>query len=342
MTPQSNWPDPIPQVGAVLYLDSEIDAPDYTGGKRWKLTGSCVLVAPDRILTVGHTLAARSQIMAPGHYAAFFPYAGLFPIDPNLEWETNQVPGDNLALATLQGPVTHLPPLRPSKISSIYKYSGQAFVCGYGRWTSSPLGDHEGLQQQHLVPLGPPQGRSSPAGWEHYDNLDLSWSSGENSGLTIGRGNSGGPFLWSNDSDQVIGISREVMGDQQVGSWITHNRISWLNSSLPPAGQAPPHLPREWKLLELTEDKEEIAQFGVPEGAQRVRATLNASPGLRLQMEITPPVGGTPQNSTGRFLYRESELPAGTQTVIIRVGRVPRSPYTSGKQVQAQLCVLFE
>lgn len=339
MTPQSpvDWPDPLPQVGAVLYLDSEIgpDPPDYTGGKHWKLTGSCVLVAPDRILTIGHTLAARSEILPAGRYAAFFPYIGLIPVNTNLEWETNQTRGDNLALATLEGRVEHLPPLRPYKILSSYKYSKQALVCGYGRWVKSPLGDHEGLQQQHLVSLGP----SEEGGWEHYDNLDLSWSSREHGDMAAGRGNSGGPFLWS-ESHEVVGISREVAGDQQIGSWIGHDRMEWLQKLVTTDGSTP-DLTKEWSLLTLTPDKGEVRQFSVPKEAKRVRATLNASPGLRLRMEMTPLVG-EPKTSTGRFLCRESELPEGTKEVVIRVDRAPRSPYQTGKQVLAQLCVLFE
>lgn len=341
--PLADWPDPLPQVGAVLYLDSEIgpNPPDYTGGKHWKLTGSCVLIAPDRILTIGHTLAARSEALPDGHYAAFFPYLGLVPIVPIdenapvwLEWEPNQTKGDNLAVARLQEPVNHWLPLQPFYERGWKNRLDHALVCGYGDWRKGglPVGDFEGLQQQHPVALGSQQSVAK---------LDLRWSSRKNEGLAASRGNSGGPVLWSEDH-RVVGINREVDGDRQLSSWVTRERMAWLKpvSLLAGPGQVSAPRKQEWKLLTLTPEKEATAEFPVPEEAKLVRATLNASSGLRLRMEMTPTVG-EPKTSTGRFLCRESELPEGTQKVVIRVGRAPRSPYLDGQQVLAQLCVLF-
>jgi hypothetical protein len=328
----------------VLYLDSELpDPPDYTGGKHWKLTGSCVLVAQDWILTIGHTLAARDEMPLDGHYAAFFPYVGLVPIIPMdeeglkwLEWEVDQTKGDNLALARLKEPVKYWLPLQPFYERGWKSRLDHALVCcGYGYWQKGglPLGGFEGLQQQHQVDLG---------SQKSVDNLDLRWSSSKNEGLSAGRGNSGGPLLWSGDH-RVVGINREVAGDRQLSSWITRNRMKWLKPVSTPSGpgQISAPLKQEWSLLTLTPEDGEERQFEVPEKAQRVRATLNASPGLRLRMEMTPTLGEA-KTSTGRFLCRESELPKDTKEVVIRVDRAPRSPYQAGKQVLAQLCVLFE
>jgi hypothetical protein len=340
MTPQFSldkklWPAPLPQVGAVLYLDTEIDPPDYTGGKRWKLTGSCVLVAPDKILTVGHTLTARSEILPEGHYAAFFPYVGLVPIH-GLQWEDKQLLGDNLALATLATPVKSWQPFRPFYESRKgFRRSASAWVCGYGIWKNSPLSDLEGLQQQHLVPLGPPKKK-----WR-MDNLDVSWSSERNGGMAMGRGNSGGPLLWS-DPLLVIGINREVLGDQQMASRITRDRMNkWLDAALSLSSPAPPPPPAPetaWKLLQITADQDVVTQLKVPEGTKSVRATLNASAGLRLRMDLP----GSPQTATGRFLSREAPVTEGQQVIDITVGRAPRSPFRTDAKVLAQLCVLFE
>lgn len=340
MTPEPSGP--LPQVGAVLYLDSEIgpNPPDYTGGKHWKLTGSCVLVAPDRILTIGHTLAARSEILPAGRYAAFFPYVGLVPIVPipkdGLEWEPDQVRGDNLALAKLENPVKSWLPLQPFYEKGWKKRLDDALVCcGYGYWRKGglPLGGFEGLQQQHQVDLG---------SQKSVDNLDLRWSSSKNEGLAAGRGNSGGPLLWSGEH-RVVGINREVVGDRQLSSWITRDRMKWLEpvSTPPDPGQISAPLKQEWELLTLTPEEGQERRFEPPKKARHVRATLNASPGLRLRMEMTPALSES-KTSTGRFLYRESELPEGTKEVVIRVDRAPRSPYQAGKQVLGQLCVLFE
>jgi hypothetical protein len=337
MSPQNlsekSWPDPLPQVGAVLYLDTEVSPPDYTGGKRWKLTGSCVLVSPDQILTIGHTLAARSEILPEGHYAAFFPYEGLVPIT-GLLWEDKQISGDNLALADLGRRVVRWPQLRPFyNDTKGFKHSVSAQVCGYGVWRGSPLGGLEGLQQQHLVPLGAGSGKL------RIDHLDISWSSHGMSGLVMGRGNSGGPLLWS-ERPLVVGINREVAGDQQVASWITNDRMSkWLDAgALHPAAHATPALKTAWKLLEITPEKGAAARFEVPAGAKRVHATLNASPGLRLRMDLP----GDHNTNTGRFLSREAPLPEGAEEVVITVGRAPRSPYKAGQKVLAQLCLLFK
>src|SRR5262249_35067157 len=139
----------------------------------------------------------------------------------------------NLALAELSGKLDAWPAIRPLKIDGQMKYDGMATICGYGSWPDSGFGNVEGLQQQLRVELGPPKvqpWRESP-GWAHHDHLDVSWSSAANKGKTVGRGNSGGPFLWlENGVPAVIGITREVNKDQQVGSWISQDRNSWLKT----------------------------------------------------------------------------------------------------------------
>lgn len=357
----TNISEPLAQVGAVLYYDSELDTPalpDYKqGGKHWKLAGSCVLVSPTQILTIGHILGGHGESAAAlrKYYSIFFPYAGFFTLSQKnpLQWETKQTLGDNLALATLSEPITAWPPIPPLKIEGRLKYKDQATVYGYGSWPESEFGSIEGLQQQLLVELGPPnvpRWREKP-GWKHYDNLDVSWSSWENGKKTIGRGNSGGPFLWSkNGSPSVIGITREVNKDQQVGSWISRDRRRWLkeaplsqNATVSPAADW-----KAWQLLSLDADGYQVIPFAVPPGATRVQATLNASQGMRLQMDIVPANQTASliarlkadDEASGQFLARKLDVTSEVKEFAVGVCPVTAAPKRA-KGVLAQLCVLF-
>ena len=221
---------PLPQVGAVLELDTDLDVDGIEqGNKHWILRGSCALVAPDRVLTIVHILDLDPGIRS----AVFLPYEGIFLLSGESLKEPQKI-GDNLALVRLLRRVPRTPPLGYRRIRSRYKYTGYAEAAGYGLWRGGPHGDLDGLQQRFTVDLGPPP-RGSGASWQRYDNLDLSWSSAMNGGLVAGRDNSGGPMLWGSDGGgdggdgfDVVGIHREEKGDQQIGSWIGKDRRDWL------------------------------------------------------------------------------------------------------------------
>jgi hypothetical protein len=350
-------PKPLPQVGAVLRFDSEISPPDFRGGKHWKLAGSCVLLSQNRCLTIGHILGGRWERIAASRHAVFFPYEGFFALSGSpLEWEDKQTPGDNLALVDLARPVDHWPPLRHLRIRGVYRKTGSAFVCGYGCWPGSPFGRLEGLQQQHLVHLGPPHDvpPQKVPGWRRYDRIDMSWSSMANRLHTAGRGNSGGPFLWQdNGSLFVVAITREVQRDQQVGSWIGNDRTRWLDHELNGQLQAAGHpwtapLSTAWELLSFGAREGKLIRLPVPPGATLAKATLNACQGVRLQMEVVPEaqddslldrVKGNDEAS-GQFLDRTCKLPEKTQEISIGVAAVARAQARS-ERVFAQLCVLF-
>jgi hypothetical protein len=208
----------------------------------------------------------------------------------------------------------------------------------------------EGIQQQHKIRLGPPPRKKSTSGWSHYDNLDLSWSSTENGGLKAGRGNSGGPMLWhENGSLSIVGISREVKEDQQVGSWIGWERRNWLRKALgprqPPAGPMMPQ--RIWKALNIDEAGQ-VVFLDILNGVTRIQATLNASQGLRLQMGIESASNAqslltrlqSNNRSSGRFLFRSAEVPKDSGKIAIGICPVATAP-RKAESVQAQLCVLF-
>lgn len=355
-TTPMNLPEPLPQIGAVLSFDSEVSSPDDRGSRYWKIAGSCVLLSPNRCLAVGHVLGGRSAppVIVRHRYAVFFPYAGFFRLsDPPLSWEIDQTKGDNLALIALERPVEHLRPLRALRIPNQERRTGSAVVCGYGSWPGSAFDRLEGLQQQHPVRLGRPQDASVP-GWRHYDQLDVSWSSVANGGLTAGRGNSGGPFLrLDNGSRSVIGITREIQRDQQAGSWIGNDRTRWLSGALNGQGSvavpitAP--LSTTSRLLTIGAAEGEVVRFEVPEGATQVQATLNASQGLRLQMGIVPAAEARgllnrlklDDEASGQFLYRDLKLPEGLKEIAVGVSPVANAR-ADAESVFAQLCVLFK
>ena len=110
--------EPIPQVGALLDLDTGFTLPKESfreGCKYWQLNGSCILVAPRKILTVSHVLEKNSPM------AAFFPYAGLFKLTSDSLFEkfrdekerpTNGWDGDRLVLVDLDESVKSIVPLK--------------------------------------------------------------------------------------------------------------------------------------------------------------------------------------------------------------------------------------
>lgn len=349
---------PLPQVGAVLYLDTELGAGDrFSGHKHWKLVGSCTLVGRQHVLTVAHVLGGRwtpHETMRRYH-AVFLPYEGLFAIDGEPEWEP-QVEGDNLVLVKLAGQIDHCAPFRPWTTQSLVRYDGRASVHGYGSWPRSDRGRLQGVQQGYEVELGPPLGENDeqPAAWQRYHILDVSFSAAEND-VIIGRANSGGPFLWRlNGSSVVTGISRETQGDQQAGSWIGWTRRRWLKAQLLSFPTEPLSAPlaTSWQLLRINGEADPAeggaeVRLPVPAGATGVKATLNASDGLRLQMKVVP--GEKANNlrdlshddkNSGQFLFRTTKLPPNTEEIVIGVCRVASAPVRA-EEVVAQLCVLF-
>lgn len=335
-------PEPFPQIGAVLCLDTELPGDYKDGSKYWKLAGSCVLVAPRLILTIGHILGERHQPPRLERYLVFLPYQGLLELDGEPpEWEENQVEGDNLVLLLLKDTdtVEEWAPLPPRNYDLVQqKEQGDALVCGYGSWPQSGLSRMEGIQQHHLVRLAHKDGEVP---WRHYDRLDLSWSSSRNNGLIPGRGNSGGPMLTESPAGPLVGIIREAGMDQQAGSWIGRDRWRWLADLVQPQ---PPHPEHRYELLRIDGTGQTI-RFQVPNGAKGVRATLNASQGMRLQMKIAHRPEELQQleesdPSSGRFLCRKLDLEAGTKEIVIGVCPVKRAP-KHATEVLAQLCVLF-
>lgn len=339
-------PEPLPQIGAMLCRDTELPVylHDVNGGKHWKLAGSCVLVAPDLVLTIGHILGEREQPPQLDRYRVFLPYQGLLKIaEQPPQWEPQEARGDNLALIRLKDPVEEWAPLPPRKYDPVQeKEQGDALVCGYGSWPRSPLGRLEGIQQQHLIRLGPP--KDPKFQWKHYDNLDLSWSASQNPGLIPGRGNSGGPMLKESPAGSVVGIIREAGKDQQAGSWIGRDRWRWLADLV----QAhPPQREHRYQLLTIDGTGQSIP-FQVPPGTRSVRATLNASQGMRLQMEIVSAdqsagllqrLAGN-NRASGRFLHRTLDDLKGAKEIAIGVCPVATAP-KQAKEVLAQLCVVF-
>lgn len=337
---QDSLESPIPQVGALLDLDSSLAARDRTLGHRdWVLRGSCVLAAPDEVLTIRHLLGGF------GEAAAFFPGFGIYPLDrlasPPRAAET---PGDNLAFVRLEGAVAGLPPLRPLTIESRRKYDGTCRVCGYGRWVGIAGGALDGLQRRATVDLGPPKGNGRNGDWRHYDNQDISWSSAANGGLKAGRGNSGGPMLWDRDGWKVVGINRESFGDQQAGAWIDHDGEAGFGDT---AGPIPSASGLSCRLIELHE-RLALQVLDVPAAARRAHVTLNATAGMRLQMRIeagsAPDVAfaglASDDRASGRFLYRSLDLDGARQ---ITVAVVPvENAKMDVSRVLAQLCVRFE
>ena len=337
-------PEPLPQVGAMLCLDTELSGDFANGSKYWKLAGSCVLVAPELVLTIGHILGEREQPPRLERYRAFLPYQGLLEFDEAKppQWEP-QVAGDNLALIRLKKSVEKWAPLPPRKVHK--KEQADALVCGYGSWPRSFLGRLEGIQQQRSVRL--PRYKDPDLSFR-VDNLDLSWSASENNGLIPGRGNSGGPMLKlqkESPARSVIGILREAGKDQQAGSWITEQRWAWLKDLVQPQT---PDLEHRYRLLEISGMPGELIPLEVPEGATSVRATLNASQGMRLQMGIVPAdeSAGLLQgladddHASGRFLCRTLDGLEGAKEIAIGVCPVARAPIRA-KEVLAQLCVVF-
>jgi hypothetical protein len=329
----------IPQVGAILHLDTTLSHPGAElGNKHWMLDGSCVLVAPDRILTVRHTLGKTALS------GAFFPYEGIVPIeDERMEDYTY---GDTVCLCRLKWAVRYSPPMHYDYTSRTKLHS--AVVAGFGMWNRAGW-EQDGIQRSSEVELHMP-GKEDH---ERYgDNLDICWWSPWNDGLRAERNNSGGPLLLREiDGHTLLGLNRETKQDQQAASRITRERLVWLDGELDGVSCRPIDRPvqREaGKALSLRHDGWACESFEVPLGATKVHATLSATPGLRLQMGFAEPgeeewlrdrVKQNDENS-GRFLYRCEPLPAGISKLIVGVAPVAAAP-ARAESADAQLCCMF-
>jgi hypothetical protein len=170
MTPRSSdspvYPEVVPQVGANLFLDSALDLPDLElGNRHWLLSGSCVLVAPDQILTIGHAMTRK------GRHAAFFPYEGIVLLEE--EDPVRQFPyGDSVVLARLGRKVETVAPLPYWKVRKRTLRGSRAWVGGFGDWKGVPGAETDGLQRLVGVELG-----GLPKRYEgrkiREDNLDI-------------------------------------------------------------------------------------------------------------------------------------------------------------------------
>jgi hypothetical protein len=338
-------PQVFPQIGAILHLDTTLGYPYpgvELGNKHWQLDGSCVLVAPDRILTIRHTLGKT----AAG--AAFFPYEGLVPLDDERVEDYGY--GDALCLCRLKWPLRFARPFEYEHVSR--ERMETAIVGGYGQWSGLDGWDRDGVQRSAEVKLRQPG--QEPGKIDDGDNLDLQWTSTWNQGLAAGRNNSGGALLFPRpDGLTLVGVSRETKGATQAASRIAHNRATdWLPSQLKLALRQPPVDPiaREpARELLVRHDLPGVAErFAVPLGATGVRLTLSATAGLRLQMGIGGPGDETEllaglcasDESSGRFLYRKERLAEGASEIVVGVARVERAPREQ-EQVRAQLCCMF-
>lgn len=332
----------LPQVGAILHLDTELSYPAVErGNKHWMLDGSCVLLAPDRILTVRHTLGKS------GKAAAFFPYEGILPIGSEQDERVEDYDyGDSVCLCRLEEAVRFSAALRYDYVSRKKLRSG--VVAGYGTWDRVGW-EADGLQRSAEVQLHMPgdDDRERFGG-----NLDVCWWSPWNDGLKAERNNSGGPVLLRQiDGLTLVGLSRETKRNQQVASRIADTRRTWLDDEL----EGVSWRPLEWPMhreparpLSVRYDHGVTESFPVPEGAKEVRLTLSATPGLRLQMGIAEPGEERralerlrhDDESSGRFLYRREKVPAGASSLAVAVVAVAEAP-ARVESVDAQLCCLF-
>lgn len=341
--PPRVYPEVVPQVGANLYLDTALDPPHLECGNRhWLLSGSCVLVAPGEILTIHHALGRK------GRYAAFFPFEGIVLLkgDP-----VRQIPrGDGLVLATLEREIETVAPLPYWKVWKRFLQGAQGWVGGFGDWKGVPGAEEDGLQRLVRVQLG-----RLPKRYEgrkvREDNLDISWWSPYNDDVEALLDNSGGPLLRSKRRGSgppfgVIGITREHTGPQQVCSWITQRRDFWLRKYVGRLRWARPRVTpwvREARHL-VVGRAGHLERLRVPSDATRVKATLSATGGMRLQMKIglgaAPEGVATDYRTSGRFLCREEPLDRGTEEIVIGIMPVAGVP-AEADRVDAQLCCMF-
>jgi hypothetical protein len=340
------FPEIVPQVGANLYLDTALDPPcPERGHHRWLLSGSCVLVAPDKVLTIGHALSRT------GRHAVFLPFEGIVHIDADL---VRQFPyGDSVVLATLTRRVETAAPVPYWKLWKSRLRRSEAWVGGFGDWKGIDGAEQDGIQRLVKVRMGIPgrhEGKSL-----REDNLDISWWSLHNDGVEALLDNSGGTLLLPGfrrrDSLSVVALTRERKGPLQICSWVTRDRDNWLRKHL---GWSRWHRPEKEPLArhvhELVIGREgAVVHLPVPSGgASEVRATLSATAGLRLQMKIRPdpePASflrdlSVEKESSGRFLCRSEPIDPGTNEIAIGIAPVIPSP-VGAEQVQAQLCCMF-
>lgn len=340
----------LPQVGAILHLDTELPQTNlFEGNKHWKLDGSCALIAEDRALAIRHTLSKTS-----GSHALFFPYAGFFELGPiqEIDFESRWTDGDYVRVVRIQ-------PSLKTAAALPYAYADwgavdDVLVSGYGRWRGWPGWEEDGIQRTMGVRL-----RGSE--WEHHrDNLDIGWWSSDHGGLMAGSNNSGGPVLANlNGTLTLFGLNRESVDDDlQSASRIGWERRKWLEEEhgLPAGGvhaaEHPPlgseesgRLKPELLTIGMHPETVETVTFEVPEGASKVQATLSATPGIRLKMALGRGAAidlhalAPDDGPSGRFLYRDLPLD-GADEITIAVAPVATAPATVA-QVQAQLCVMF-
>lgn len=361
--PEMFTPAVYPQVGAVLQLNTalvepaEDDTIDNThclrGHKHWLLDGSCVLLGNDRVLAIRHTLLKR------GKKAAFFPYEGFFLLGKGFERDYPY--GDNVMLVSLKRSLRSTEPL-PFAYGS-KRWVLRAAVAGYGRWKEPAIEDSgrwkvrftrihgDGIQRRAFVKLG------MPSDGPHDDNLDLNWWSPYNEGLVAHVNNSGGPLLWQEWPDpdlpiQVVGVTRETKENQQSCSRITRDRLRWLEDELPKSRSQEPATERLPPIHASIDKKRGWSNtLPVPDGGWKtVAVTLSATDGLRLQMGL---LGAGNHESlaevreddraSGRFLYREWDLPKGAKEITIGVAPVAKSLQGDGdpESVEAQICCGF-
>ncbi len=330
----------LPQIGALLELDSSLAQPNANRGNRhWCLVGSCVLVGNDRVLTIEHVLLHASRTMA-----AFFPYEGFRFVDLSRAIGRSYTRGDDLVALGLDGNLRFAAPLGLRKIRKVEKEGRWAYVGGYGAWRGMADGGLHSLQRVVQVTT------TVPSGAPRCDNLDVRWYPSLNGGKQAGNFNSGGPVMWRSRTRgyEVIGINREIADEAAIGSWIGWDRYRWLTGLLGTPSSVMAPIARVCLDLEI-ERAGECVTIDLPPEATAARLTLNASGGGVLQMSVAAGPGvnrpslyakaASTADCAGRFLARSIEgIEAGPLTVA--VAHLDGLPFPR-EPIRAQLCVLF-
>lgn len=347
---------PLPQVGALLNYNSYLPEEDpgrFFGSRHWDLEGGAILVAPDRMLTVRHaiqkTLITEQAVFVPGH--------GIFSVkreEPVQEHDRASTDLDWLVLVRLDRPVEGLAPLPFGYVSRRAAGMQTLALYGWGGWRigvdkSGPLAD--GIQRSYRVqPLDP--------NTHSYHNLDLIWRSPKVESPFALRNNSGGAIFGRNDEGRevLVGVIRSADDDVQRASRIGVNRNHWLHSeivpaSLPSVTAAPLGFHCEQHRIDLANRRSLTVALPVLDTSRKVRATLSATPGLLLQMQVADHGWddaslerlAQDHHAAGRFLYREHDLPsdqdgsgqAHVGVTVLEDGPEPRD------HVEVQICATF-
>lgn len=355
-----------PQVGAIVqHLDGGDPPPeDLSGGSRWDLDGSAVLIAPRHVLTIRHVTTAELdkgwdqpgwKLRSRG-LAVFLPSVGIVPVDFGFVavGEENR---DTLLVLQL----THDVPLPPIPASRVNREDvREPEVAGFGDWvTPTGITYSRGVQRRLRPQLfGPNEGCTH----------DLCWDADREGSLEAGANNSGGPVIErQNNGHQVVAILRRRRADIATmrgvdviaATSVSENRAGFIYrtvyDNLPrpvdrPLG--PP--PLTWR--ELILDGPIVEQVTLPPGTSTVHATLSTGRQwlgelyLQMQLQVQAPASpargaassrlkraaATEPSPAGEFLARSLSVDGATT---VNIAITPLTPLAG--RVRAQLCLRF-